>query len=91
MAPTNAEFIRRAMCEGFFITSLGGCYFQKISSGTLYCSGELVFVDKSISSCRTKKLKYFELKYDELHYLLSLYSKKSFFDYSLGGYSHRER
>jgi hypothetical protein len=41
---------------------------------------------KSIS-----KLRYFELKYDELYYLLSLYSKKSFFDYSLGGYSHRER
>jgi hypothetical protein len=78
MAPTNAEFIRRTMCEEFF-TSLGGCYFQQISSGTLHFTGELVFVDKSISSCGTKKLKYFELKYDELHYLLSLYSKKSFF------------
>jgi hypothetical protein len=36
-------------------------------------------------------LKYLELKYDGLHYILSLYSKKSFFDYSLEGYSHRER
>jgi hypothetical protein len=48
--------------KDFLITSLGGCYFQKISSGTLYCSGELVFVDKSISSCRTLKLKYLELQ-----------------------------
>jgi hypothetical protein len=29
MAPTNAKFLRRAMCEGFLIISLGGCYFQK--------------------------------------------------------------
>jgi hypothetical protein len=36
-------------------------------------------------------LKYLELEYDGLHYILSLYSKKSFFEYSLGGYSHRER
>jgi hypothetical protein len=35
--------------------------------------------------------KYLKLKYDGLHYILSLYSKKVFFDYSLGGYSHREQ
>jgi hypothetical protein len=34
------------------------------------------------------KFKYLELKYITS---LSLYSKKAFFDYSLGGYSHRER
>jgi hypothetical protein len=28
MAPTNAEFIKRIICEGFFDRSLGGCYFQ---------------------------------------------------------------
>jgi hypothetical protein len=50
-----------------------------------------VFRSWSISSWSISKLKYFELKYDALHYILSLYSKKVFFDYSLGGYSHRER
>jgi hypothetical protein len=29
MAPTNAEFIKRIICEGFFDYSLGGCYFQR--------------------------------------------------------------
>jgi hypothetical protein len=28
MAPTNAEFIKRIIREGFFDYSLGGCYFQ---------------------------------------------------------------
>jgi hypothetical protein len=29
MAPTNAEFIKRIICEGFFDYSLGGCYCQR--------------------------------------------------------------
>jgi hypothetical protein len=29
MAQTNAKFIERIVCEGFFDYSLGGCYFQK--------------------------------------------------------------
>jgi hypothetical protein len=29
MAPTNAEFIEKIMCEGFFDYSLGGYYFQR--------------------------------------------------------------
>jgi hypothetical protein len=28
MAPTNAELIKRIICEEFFDYSLGGCYFR---------------------------------------------------------------
>jgi hypothetical protein len=46
MAPTNAEFLRRAMCEGFLIISLGGFYFQKYRVELFTEVSELVFADK---------------------------------------------
>jgi hypothetical protein len=49
-----------------------------------FWSGGLVFDDKVL-------LKYLELKYDEPHYIFEPILEKIFFDYSLGGYSHRER
>jgi hypothetical protein len=37
-------------------------------------------------------LNYFQLKYDDgVHYIWAYTQKKVLFDYSLGGYSHRER
>jgi hypothetical protein len=66
------------MCERFSIKALGA-----ITSFADIRSGGLVFNDKRL-------LTDFELKYDGLHYILSIYSKNSSFDYSLGGYSHRE-
>jgi hypothetical protein len=54
-----------------FDYSLGGYYFQKYWMQLLNWSGGHVF-DTRIS------LKYLELKYDGLHYILSLYLKKSF-------------
>jgi hypothetical protein len=35
MAPTNAKFIERIICERIFDYSLGGCYLRKASNGTL--------------------------------------------------------
>jgi hypothetical protein len=65
---------------------------------TIFKNGEYNFSLKWWISIRRQdvlksisKLKYLELKYDGLRYIFSLYSKKVFFDYSLGGYSHRER
>jgi hypothetical protein len=53
---------------------------------------ELKYLELKYLETKYLELKYFELKYDALHYILSLYSKQVFFfDYSLGGYSHRER
>jgi hypothetical protein len=79
MAPTSAKFIDKIISEGFSIIASGATtFFADI------WSGGRVFDDKML-------LNYSELKYDGLHYILSLYSKKSFFDYSLEGYSHRER
>jgi hypothetical protein len=77
--------------KDFLIIALGAATFKDIEGNYF---GELVFDDKMlliISSWNISKLKYFELKYDALHYILSLHSEKVFFDYSLGGYSHRER
>jgi hypothetical protein len=36
MAPTNAELIKRIICEGFLIIALGAVTCEKKSSGTLH-------------------------------------------------------
>jgi hypothetical protein len=72
--------------KDFWIIASGAATFKDIEWNSI---GELIFDDKMF--LKYLELKYFELKYDALHYILSLYSKKDFFDYSLGGYSHRER
>jgi hypothetical protein len=72
--------------KNFLIRALGAAIFKEVEWNSF---GELVFDNKMF--LKYLELKYFELNYDTLHYILSLYSKKVFFDYSLGGYSHRER
>jgi hypothetical protein len=77
--------------KDFLIRALEAAIFKDIEWNSF---GELVFDDKlflKYLELKYLELKYFELKHDALHYILSLYSKKVFFDYSLGGYSHRER
>jgi hypothetical protein len=72
MVPTSAKFIDKIIYEGFSIIALGATL-----NATLYWSGGRVFDDKML-------LKYLELKYDGLHYILSLYSKKSFLTIASG-------
>jgi hypothetical protein len=43
MASTNAEFIKRIICEGFFIIALGAVTFKDIEWNSF---GELVFDNK---------------------------------------------
>jgi hypothetical protein len=78
------RFIDKIIYEGFSIVALGATTFKN-GNCNFYTGVMDAYFDDRIS------LKYLDLKYDGLHYILSLYSKKSFFDYSLGGYSHRER
>jgi hypothetical protein len=55
MAPTNTEFIKRIIHEGFFDYSLGGCYFQNY---------RMEFFTEVMDSCSMAKmfLKCLELK-----------------------------
>jgi hypothetical protein len=56
MVPTNAEFIKRIICEGFLIIALGAVTFEE------YRMELFTEVVDSYSTTRCSKKKYLELK-----------------------------
>jgi hypothetical protein len=83
MAPTSTKFIDKIICEGLLIIALGATIIKDIESNSLLewwtrIRWQGVF-----------KVSRIEVWWTTLYFEPIL--GKVFFDYSLGGYSHRER
>jgi hypothetical protein len=83
MAPTSAKFIDKIICEGFSIIALGATTFEDIECNSLLEWWTCIRRQDVINVSRV------EVWWTTLYFEPIL--KKAFFDYSLGGYSHRER